>query len=282
MINGTIKFFNAGKGFGFITPDGGGNDVFVPHATLSASGITHLKPGQRVLFEQAPDLKGPKAVKLQLLGEKSHNAASPASSAHVTVYCDHSSDLSADVLEAIRAAGYQPELVDYITTPLSYDQLRRLSHLLNEVDQSLVRRYVPLFLELQLDDRFLGDVEFWTAIIQHPTLINGPVLVFAGKARVCKSPDEVRRFLRHDEEGQERKPKGLTPRMAAMLKGHPVAAVLEKKAPKAELPVQQNPEKKARPAVVGTNAKRGRTASKKPAVAKTAKKKKPIAKSRKK
>ncbi|MBB5751997.1 cold-shock protein [Prosthecomicrobium pneumaticum] len=65
---GTVKFFNATKGFGFITPDGGGKDVFVHVTAVERSGIGALADGQRISFETEPDKrgKGPKAVHLQL------------------------------------------------------------------------------------------------------------------------------------------------------------------------------------------------------------------------
>jgi len=66
MATGIVKFFNAAKGFGFITPDDGGKDVFVPAASIASSGLSRLKPGQRVTFESQPDGKGPKAVDLKL------------------------------------------------------------------------------------------------------------------------------------------------------------------------------------------------------------------------
>src|SRR5580658_7557835 len=69
MIKGTVKFFNNAKGFGFITPDDGSKDVFVPAATITQSGTPRLKAGQRVSFETEPDPKGPKAVRLTLLDE---------------------------------------------------------------------------------------------------------------------------------------------------------------------------------------------------------------------
>ena len=69
MSNGTVKFFNAAKGFGFITPDGGGKDVFVPANSVSSAGVSNLKAGQRVSFETEPDSKGPKAVGLKVLAE---------------------------------------------------------------------------------------------------------------------------------------------------------------------------------------------------------------------
>ncbi|MFM2422100.1 MAG: hypothetical protein RL291_630 [Pseudomonadota bacterium] len=67
--NGTVKFFNQTKGFGFITPDEGGKDVFVHITAVERSGIGALTDGMRVSFETEPDKKGkgPKAVKLQIV-----------------------------------------------------------------------------------------------------------------------------------------------------------------------------------------------------------------------
>ncbi len=65
--NGTVKFFNASKGYGFITPDDGGKDVFVHVTAVERSGIGALADGMRISFETEPDKrgKGPKAVDLQ-------------------------------------------------------------------------------------------------------------------------------------------------------------------------------------------------------------------------
>jgi cold shock protein len=68
--NGTVKFFNQTKGYGFITPDQGGKDVFVHVTAVERSGIGTLDEGMRVSFDTEPDKrgKGPKAVNLQLAG----------------------------------------------------------------------------------------------------------------------------------------------------------------------------------------------------------------------
>lgn len=65
---GTVKFFNQSKGFGFITPDEGGNDVFVHITAVESSGVGVLDEGMRVSFETEPDKrgKGPKAIELQV------------------------------------------------------------------------------------------------------------------------------------------------------------------------------------------------------------------------
>lgn len=64
---GTVKFYNSQKGYGFITPDDGGKDVFVHVTTVEQSGINQLDEGVRISFETEPDKrgKGPKAVNLQ-------------------------------------------------------------------------------------------------------------------------------------------------------------------------------------------------------------------------
>ena len=57
-MNGTVKFFNGAKGFGFITPDEGGEDVFVHASALEAAGIRSLNEGDRVSFVLEDDRKG--------------------------------------------------------------------------------------------------------------------------------------------------------------------------------------------------------------------------------
>ena len=61
---GTVKFFNVSKGFGFISPDGGGKDVFVHATAVERAGMRALAEGQRVTFEIEPDARGSKAVNL--------------------------------------------------------------------------------------------------------------------------------------------------------------------------------------------------------------------------
>jgi len=65
---GTVKFFNAEKGFGFITPDESSKDVFIHVTALKAAGIDDLRDGQRVEFDTEPDRrgKGSKAVNLKV------------------------------------------------------------------------------------------------------------------------------------------------------------------------------------------------------------------------
>jgi CspA family cold shock protein len=65
VAQGTVKWFNAEKGFGFITPDGGGPDVFVHHSAIQTSGYRSLDENQRVTFEITQGAKGPQAEHVQ-------------------------------------------------------------------------------------------------------------------------------------------------------------------------------------------------------------------------
>ena len=64
MTQGTVKWFNSEKGFGFITPDGGAKDVFVHHSEIQQDGFRSLEENQRVQFEISQGPKGPQAVRV--------------------------------------------------------------------------------------------------------------------------------------------------------------------------------------------------------------------------
>jgi len=65
MPVGTVKFFNYGKGYGFIQPEDGSKDVFVHISAVEQSGIGQLVEGQKIQFEVEPEGRGPKAVNMQ-------------------------------------------------------------------------------------------------------------------------------------------------------------------------------------------------------------------------
>jgi cold shock protein len=61
MATGTVKWFNAEKGFGFIAQDGGGADVFAHYSAINAQGFRELTEGQKVEFDVTQGPKGPQA-----------------------------------------------------------------------------------------------------------------------------------------------------------------------------------------------------------------------------
>jgi CspA family cold shock protein len=65
MANGTVKFFNTTRGFGFIAPDDGSKDIFVHISAVQQSDIEYLVEGQKVGFDVEEESRGPKAVNLR-------------------------------------------------------------------------------------------------------------------------------------------------------------------------------------------------------------------------
>ena len=65
MINGTVKWFNDSKGFGFIEQEGGGEDVFVHHSAIEADGYRSLQEGQKVTYEITKEAKGFRAANVR-------------------------------------------------------------------------------------------------------------------------------------------------------------------------------------------------------------------------
>ena len=67
MATGTVKWFNADKGFGFITPEDGSKDVFAHFSAINSGGFRSLEENQRVEFETQDGPKGPQAANITVL-----------------------------------------------------------------------------------------------------------------------------------------------------------------------------------------------------------------------
>jgi CspA family cold shock protein len=78
MTTGTVKFFNEGKGYGFIAPDGGGNDAFVHISAVERSGMRTLRENQRVSYDLQQDNRGKmSATNLKPADEATGSAEAP-------------------------------------------------------------------------------------------------------------------------------------------------------------------------------------------------------------
>ena len=80
-LTGTVKFFNQERGFGFITPDEGGDDVFVHISSVERSGLPGVEDGMKLIFDLAADArgKGPKAVNLKPIDGAADAGEEPSS-----------------------------------------------------------------------------------------------------------------------------------------------------------------------------------------------------------
>ena len=82
MATGTVKWFNAEKGFGFIAPDDGSADVFVHYSEIQGNGFRTLEENQQVEFEIGEGAKGPQAQGVRALGERKAAAYWTKSAGH--------------------------------------------------------------------------------------------------------------------------------------------------------------------------------------------------------
>jgi len=66
MSRGTVKWFDDKKGYGFITPDDGGQDLFIHHSNIEGEGFKSLQDGDTVEYEEGQGRKGPEATKVRV------------------------------------------------------------------------------------------------------------------------------------------------------------------------------------------------------------------------
>lgn len=117
----------------------------------------------------------------------------------VTIYHNPNCGTSRNALFAIRAAGHEPRIFEYLQTPLSRGAIAALAAHMNVRVGSLVRKREPLFAELGLDERDITEDELLNAMAEHPILLNRPIVVVQndGKitARLCRPSETVKAML---------------------------------------------------------------------------------------
>ena len=114
---------------------------------------------------------------------------------NVTVYHNPNCTTSRNVLGLIRESGIEPEVIEYLKTPPSRDELVKLLGKMGIGVRELLRRKGTPYDELGLDDPALSDDQLIDAIVKHPILMERPVVSTALGTRICRPADAVRDLL---------------------------------------------------------------------------------------
>jgi arsenate reductase len=114
---------------------------------------------------------------------------------HITIYHNPDCGTSRNALAAIRAAGHEPRIIEYLKTPPTRDELKSMIARMNLSVRALVRKKEPLFHELGLDEKDVGEDELLDGMIENPILINRPIVVTDRGARLCRPSETVKELL---------------------------------------------------------------------------------------
>lgn len=113
----------------------------------------------------------------------------------VTVYHNPACATSRNTLALIRAVGIEPEVIAYLDTPPSRDELTSLIARMGIAARDLLRQKGTPYAELGLDDPSLGDAPLIDAMMTHPILINRPIVVTPMGVRLCRPSEAVLAIL---------------------------------------------------------------------------------------
>ena len=113
----------------------------------------------------------------------------------ITIYHNPACGTSRTVLAAIRAAGYEPRVVEYLKTPPSRAELARMLAAMGLGVRDILRRRGTPFEELGLDDPKLDDEALYAAIAAHPILIERPIVVSPKGTALCRPAEKVTALL---------------------------------------------------------------------------------------
>jgi arsenate reductase len=113
----------------------------------------------------------------------------------ITIYHNARCGTSRTTLEAVRAAGHEPRVVDYLATPPEREQLRQLIKDAGLSVRDAMRAKEPIYAELKLADPALADDALIDAMLAHPILINRPFVVTPKGVRLCRPADLVQEIL---------------------------------------------------------------------------------------
>ena len=113
----------------------------------------------------------------------------------VTIWHNPRCSKSRQTLELIRSKGIEPEIVEYLKSPPSREELTEVVQMLAIAPADLMRTGEKVYHELLLAERPLGDDELIAAMVANPVLIERPVVIANGKAAIGRPPEAVLKIL---------------------------------------------------------------------------------------
>ncbi len=119
----------------------------------------------------------------------------------ITIYHNPKCGTSRNVLALIRNAGIEPQVIEYLKTPPSRDELQRLIAATGAPVRELMRAKETLYTELGLDNPALSDDALIDAMLAHPILINRPLVVSPLGTRLCRPSETVLDLLPAAQQG---------------------------------------------------------------------------------
>ncbi len=126
----------------------------------------------------------------------------------ITIYHNPACGTSRNTLAMIRNAGIEPQVIEYLKTPPSRATLIALLERMQISARELLREKGTPYLELGLDDAALTDAQLLDAMLQHPILINRPIVVSPLGARLCRPSELVLELLPKPQQGAFNKEDG--------------------------------------------------------------------------
>jgi len=113
----------------------------------------------------------------------------------ITIYHNPGCSTSRQTLAIIREAGVEPDIVEYLKTPPTRDELKRMLAAMGHTARDVIRRKEALYGELGLDDPALSEDQLIDAMVDNPRLIDRPIVVTERGTRLCRPAERVREIL---------------------------------------------------------------------------------------
>lgn len=114
----------------------------------------------------------------------------------VTIWHNPKCSNSRGALEILRERGIEPEILEYVKTPPTREQLQALVDALDIPLREALRSKEAVYAELGLGEPGVTDAQLFEAVLAHPVLLNRPIVVTAAGAKLCRPPETVLELLR--------------------------------------------------------------------------------------